>query len=360
MSEETQAFPSEEETRPDSTLVYLNSGQFGRDIVKVRAGAVRTGFANFDDKTDGLFPGLYVLGAIPSLGKTTFILQLADQVAEAGHHVLFFSLEMSRREMLAKSWARVSYQVDPAKACTAAQLFQKGWPDKTLKAVERNYLERVENRVSVIEGAFNLTVRDIRERAAAYIEHFGASPVVFVDYLQITGIEERGYSDKQRMDANITELKLASRDLGIPVIVVSSLNRAGYLQPIDLDALKESGGIEYTADVVLGMQLDLFNDEEFLRERNPLVKREMVLNHKARSPRRIELVCLKNRYGKSGFSCFYNYYPAYDYFEEIDEDEADYNAVEWGAIDLDAVKAFTTQRATPKKKKPATKKTTTR
>ena len=358
MLEETQASPSEEELKPYNTKLYLDGGQFFKDIQKFRAGAVRTGFANFDDKTDGLFPGLYVLGAIPSLGKTTFISQLADQVAAAMHHVLFFSLEMSRREMLAKSLARINYKINPREARTGAELFQTGWPKNELAPAGQEYKKRVGDRVSIIEGAFNLTVRDIRERAAAYIEHFGESPVVFVDYLQITGIEERGYSDKQRVDANMTELKLVSRDLGIPVIVVSSLNRASYLQPIDMDALKESGGIEYTADVVLGMQLDLFNDEEFLRERNPLVKREMVLNYKARDPRRIELVCLKNRFGKSGFSCFYNYYPAYDYFEEIDEDEADYDAVDWGAIDLDAVKAFTTQRATPKKKKPATKRTT--
>ena len=67
----------------------------------------KTGFENLDRITN-LYPGLYVLGAISSLGKTTFACQLADQLSEAGEHVLFFSLEQSRFELVTKGLSRLT------------------------------------------------------------------------------------------------------------------------------------------------------------------------------------------------------------------------------------------------------------
>ena len=70
---------------------------------------IPTGFKNFDSILDGgLYEGVYILGAIPSLGKTTLALQIADQIAEAGEDVLIFSLEMARRELMAKSISRLT------------------------------------------------------------------------------------------------------------------------------------------------------------------------------------------------------------------------------------------------------------
>lgn len=72
----------------------------------------KTGFENLDAKCHSLYPGLYVIGAISSLGKTTFIHNIADNLAKAGDHVLFFSLEQTRLEMTLKSIARTSAQLD--------------------------------------------------------------------------------------------------------------------------------------------------------------------------------------------------------------------------------------------------------
>ena len=84
---------------------------FKNDIAKSKdTPVISTGFEILDDKLDGgLYPGLYVIGAISSLGKTTLVLQIADQIAKAGQDVLFFSLEMARNELMAKSISRQTY-----------------------------------------------------------------------------------------------------------------------------------------------------------------------------------------------------------------------------------------------------------
>jgi replicative DNA helicase len=126
------------------------------------------------------------------------------------------------------------------------------------------------------------------------------------------------------VDKAVTELKRMSRELNIPVIVISSVNRANYLTPVDFESLKESGGIEYTADVIYGLQLQCLNDELFQQANKLTEKRKKVKEAKAANPRKIELVCLKNRYGIANFSCYFKYTPAYDLFEECGDYELDF------------------------------------
>ena len=104
-------------------------------------------------------------------------------------------------------------------------------------------------------------------------------------------------------------------------MVISSVNRANYQQPIDFESLKESGGIEYSCDVVYGLQLRCLNDDLFSQEKKVKEKRDRIRDAKAANPREIELVCLKNRYGISSFSCNFDYYPANDLFTEADRPE---------------------------------------
>ena len=107
---------------------------------------------------------------------------------------------------------------------------------------------------------------------------------------------------------------------------MASVNRSNYLTPIDFESLKESGGIEYTADVIWGLQLQCLNADLFDKAATEIkAKREMIKQAKAEEPRKIELVCLKNRYGIANFSCYFDYYAAKDLFEEmpcIDDDWA--------------------------------------
>lgn len=305
--------------KPDNTADYI-TGRMDADIEGLRAQSNRkTGFYNLDAEAGSIYAGLYAIGGISSVGKTTFCHQLADQMAAQGQHVLFFSMEQSRLEMVSKSIARQTAKDDPDKAVSSLQI-RTGAMGASIKRATAEYLQSVGDRVSIIEGNFRCTVSFIGQYVRRYIARNGVKPVVFVDYLQVLQAEKdpetgrKSTDTRQIVDHNVTELKRLSRDLEIPVFVVSSVNRSNYLAPIDFESFKESGGIEYTADVVWGLQLAVIHDPIFEKEKDIVKKRARIAEAKEAMPREIELVCLKNRYGKSRYAAQFTYYPQYDYF----------------------------------------------
>lgn len=305
---------------PDSVTAYINSLMAGEIENFRRSSTRKTGFENLDRQAGGIYPGLYVLGAISSLGKTTFIHQVADQMAAAGEHILFFSMEQSRLEMVSKSIARITAQRDISTACTSLSIRGGRLTAAALDAA-RAYTEAVQDRMSVIEGNFACTVSFIGEYVRRYMSRNEVKPVVIVDYLQILQGEGR-QTVKEQTDNNVTELKRISRALDLPIILVSSVNRSNYLAPIDFESFKESGGIEYTADVVWGLQLSALNDELFTKEKSIVEKRERIREAKQEMPRHVELVCLKNRYGISSYKASFEYYPQFDLFRPTESEDA--------------------------------------
>ena len=308
--------------RPDNMLNYLST-RIQDDRAKYR-GSIQTGFQNLDGMSYGLFPGLYVIGAISSLGKTTFAWQICDNVAAAGHHVLFFSLEMSYLELASKSITRRAHLIDVTTDLTALKVRKDPWTDLAAQAAAE-YGREVEERISVIEGNFDTDITSISETVRRYMRmNQDARPVVVIDYLQILKpAEDERLTDKQKVDASMTALKRLSRDLGVTVIVISSLNRTNYMTPIDFDAFKESGGIEYTADVIWGLQLMCLESEVFHSKEDVSRKKEIIQTEKKKNPRYIELVCLKNRYGISNFKTFFAYNSAAELFEELSTEEGE-------------------------------------
>ena len=304
--------------RPDNTSSYIDD--FMRADIQHFNRERKTGFQNFDNITGGLYPALYVLAAISSLGKTSFALQLADQMTAAGEDVLFFSLEMSRLELVSKSIARTAAQLHPDQFVTSTMI-RKG--EIPADAVAK-YKETVGDRLSIIEGNFEINISSIGKYIKKYMDRTGTRPTVIIDYLQILqpAPADANKGKREGIDNTVSELKRLSRELDAPIIVISSVNRANYQAPVAFESLKESGNIEYSADVVLGLQLQCLNEPLFADEKKTVEKRERVKQEKQANPRRIELVALKNRFGVSSFSCYYKYYPSKDLFEEADEKEA--------------------------------------
>ena len=305
--------------RPDNVTSYIDTLMSGEIDQFREARNRRTGFNNLDEQARGLYSGLYVVAAISSLGKTTFCHQIADQLAAMGEDVLFFSLEQSRLELVSKSLARRTAQKDAAKAVNSLSIRRGYLPEQVLKAAAE-YKTDIADRLSVIEGNFACNFSFIGDYIRKYIAKTGKKPVVFIDYLQILQPEQdqngRTQSTKETVDTTVTELKRISREQGLTVFVISSVNRANYLTPIDFESLKESGGIEYTADVIWGLQLQALNDPIFDKKDKIKQKRQILKEAKAATPRKIELVCLKNRYGVSSYSAYFNYFPEFDLFTE--------------------------------------------
>jgi len=311
--------------KPDNTAFYIDAIMSG-EIERFKNDK-KTGFANLDAEAGGLYSGLYVLAAISSLGKTSFALQLADQLAERGNDIVFFSLEQSKLELVSKSLARRTAQENPEKAVTSLSIRKGYLPPQVLAAAEA-YKEAVGDRLSIVEGNFDCNISFIGDYLRRYVARNKARPVVILDYLQILQPADdapRRASLKETVDNTVTELKRISRELDLTVIVVSSVNRQNYMTPIDFESLKESGGIEFTADVVWGLQLQCINDPIFEKDKGIKEKREKIKAAKAANPRKIELSCLKNRYGKSSYSCYFNYFPANDLFTECSGAELDFD-----------------------------------
>ena len=311
--------------KPDNVQYYIQS-LMGSDIARFKKD-IKTGFANLDKCAGGLYAGLYVVAAISSLGKTTFAHQIADQIAASGNDVLFFSMEQSRLEMVSKSLSRITAKKDLKNTVTSLAI-RKGYLPQQVKDAVKEYTEAVKDHLSIIEGNFNCNISFIGDYIRQYMQrndsnNTGNRPVVFIDYLQILQPAEdssgKRQTTKETIDTTITELKRISRELEITIFIISSVNRANYLTPIDFESLKESGGIEYTADVIWGLQLQCLNDPIFDKANNLKERREKVKEAKASTPRQVELVCLKNRYGVANYSCFYDYYPAADLFTESDD-----------------------------------------
>ena len=306
--------------KPDNTADYIRHSM-AAEIEGLRAQSDRkTGFINLDAEAGSIYAGLYAVGGISSVGKTTFISQIADQMAAQGQHVLFFSMEQSRLEMVSKSIARQTAKDDPDKAVSSLQI-RTGAKGENIARATAAYLQSVGDRMSIIEGNFNCTVSFIGNYTRQYIaQNGGVKPVIVIDYLQVLQAEKdpetgrKPTDTKQIVDYNVTQLKRLSRSLELPIFVISSVNRSNYLTPIDFEAFKESGGIEYTADVVWGLQLDAMHDPVFDSDKKIKEKREKIAAAKEAIPRDIELVCLKNRYGKSRYAAQFTYYPQYDFF----------------------------------------------
>lgn len=305
--------------RPDNISDYIDNLMSGEIDSFKEAKNRRTGFADLDEKAKGLYAGLYVIAAISSLGKTTFALNVADNLAEAGEDVLFFSLEQSRLELVSKSLARKTAQKDITTAVNSLSIRRGYLPEQVLTAADE-YKKGIADRLSIIEGNFACNISFIGDYIRRYIAKTGKKPIVFIDYLQILQPEqdERGRTQttKETVDSTVTELKRLSREQGLTIFVISSVNRANYLTPIDFESLKESGGIEYTCDVLWGLQLQVLNDPIFDSKEKIKQKRQKVKAAKAASPRKIELVCLKNRYGVSSYSAYFDYTPEFDLFTE--------------------------------------------
>ena len=289
---------------------------------------ISTGFYELDKKIGGgLYNGLYVIGAGSSIGKTTFVQQIADNIAERGNKVLFYSLEMGKKEMISKTIVREMYLKDNNFNVGSRQLL-----NGDLNETEFNYIsssigktEKIFKNIYYLEGSFSTTISDIVEKSKNFKALYGESPVIIVDYLQAIAPGRERLSDKQNIDINISELKRLSRDLDTPVIAISSINRQNYLSYIDFAAFKESGSIEYGADVVIGLQLSAIHSIMQKKESQLNEKREEYNLAKSKNPREIEVVILKNRYGSATGTHNYKYYPKFNYFEEIDNNLIEIN-----------------------------------
>jgi replicative DNA helicase len=215
-----------------------------RDGVMV---GVPTGFHDLDELTNGLHPGqLIVLAARPAIGKSTLGLDIA-RTAAIKHDLpsIIFSLEMGRSE--------IAMRLLSAEASIPLHHMRKG----TINAQDWNTLAAVRGRINdaplYIDDSPNMTLVEIRAKCRRLKERAGLKLVV-IDYLQLMTSGKRVESRQQEVSEFSRALKLLAKELNVPVIAISQLNR-GPEQRVDkkpmLSDLRESGSIEQDADMVI-------------------------------------------------------------------------------------------------------------
>ena len=274
---------------------------------------IPTGFDKLDSSLDrGLYEGLIVLGAIPSLGKTTFALQMALQMAEAGNHVYFYSLEQSARELTIKLLSnKMSKPI--------ADIRRIAWSfckDQNISEQDQNnFVEASDslhklNNFRIIERcrSAEAIAKDVQRR----YYRTGEQAMIIIDYLQILETPGARLTDKQAVDQNITALKRLSADFHVHVMAISNLNRENYDKDITMKAFKESGGIEYSTDVLLGMQFTAMRENKDNIDLDDL---------KEANPRKVQIKILKNRNGQAGGQINFDYNAMLNQFQPVDSIE---------------------------------------
>lgn len=332
----------EEKRQKEAEAYYQTSAvnglsEFIADIERRKnKDCVSTGFENLDEILDGgFYPGLYIIGAISSLGKTTFALQVADNAAKKGQDVLVFSLEMGKQELIAKSISRLSFQKCKSWGCdldfaTTTRNLMNG---KSLNSKERmdflnecikGYSEYA-GRIFYHIGIGDIGVEKIKSVIARHIRITGKKPLVIIDYLQIIAPFDMRATDKQNTDKAVVELKRASRDYDVPIFAISSFNRENYTSPVNIASFKESGAIEYTSDVLMALQFKgmdylkkedgKYEDEKSRTARIIQLRNEQEKNAEIPGKaQELQLKILKNRNGRKGGVDF-EFHPMFNCFE---------------------------------------------
>ncbi|GAA4347079.1 replicative DNA helicase [Microbacterium rhizosphaerae] len=208
---------------------------------------IPTGFAGLDQLTNGLHPGqMIVVAARPAMGKSTLALDFARAAAiKAEMPTIVFSLEMGRSE--------IAMRLMSAEAAVPLQNMRKGTLDSRDWTTIASTRGRIDSAPLYIDDSPNMTLVEIRAKCRRLKQRAGLKMVI-IDYLQLMTSGKRVESRQQEVSEFSRALKLLAKELQVPVIALSQLNR-GPEQRADkkpaLSDLRESGSIEQDADMVI-------------------------------------------------------------------------------------------------------------
>lgn len=256
---------------------------------------VSTGWPSLDKLTRGLEPSsLVILAARPSMGKTTFGVQLAQQVAaKADKPVLIFSLEMSVAAIglrMISSLGRIDHD-----HVRASQMDEDEWPRVTLAS---NKMAKLPLHIDDQSG---LTVRDINVRSQRLAREHGGLSLIVIDYLGLIAFAGRVENQNLGIGQITAALKGLAKSLKVPVVLLSQLNRnleqRPNKRPIMAD-LRDSGSIEQDADLIA------------------FIYRDEVYHPDSQDTGTAELIIAKHRNGETG-TLRYAFIGKYCRFDEL-------------------------------------------
>lgn len=219
---------------------------------------IPTGFRELDDVTNGLHPGqLILIAARPGLGKSTLALDFARSAAlKSNVPTVFFSLEMSATEISQRLIAAET-SVPLTVIRKSKEMNNEGW--KRINSVQA----RIGDTPLYIDDSPNLTLSEIRAKCRRMKAQLGIK-LVIIDYLQLMTSGKKVENRQQEVSEFSRSLKLLAKELGVPVVALSQLNRGSEQSPDkkpQLSNLRESGSLEQDADIVLLLHRERFAEQ---------------------------------------------------------------------------------------------------
>ena len=286
----------------------------------------KSGFYNIDEYQ--IFnPGLYVVGATPAAGKTTFCWQLLDQFAKTDETCIFCSYEMSALELYSKTLARELFLRDENSSLerdfflntstfTAADIRKGAFSHNLEELMIELCTDKNLKGVNLLELR-DESIDDLLRLLKPFCTGKDKAPIVCLDYLQIVppANDKQLLNDKAKIDDIVHKLKSFQRETNTTFFVISSFNRGNYSTQVSFESFKDSGNIEYTADVIWALQLNIVN--HIKTGATVSDTRKKFDDAKKAQPREIQLKCLKNRHGQN-YDCYFYYFSAHDFFQPCD------------------------------------------
>ncbi|UBH07508.1 replicative DNA helicase [Leucobacter sp. Psy1] len=251
---------------------------------------VPTGFAELDEKTNGFAPGqMIIVAARPAMGKSTLALDIARSGSVgAGATTVFFSLEMGRAEIAMRLLA--------AEASIPMQTLRKGALDQRDFTKLAATQARINEAPLFIDDSPNLTLVEIRAKCRRLKQRHNLKMVV-IDYLQLLSSGKRVESRQQEVSEFSRALKLLSKELEVPVVALSQLNRASEQRSDKMPAisdLRESGSLEQDADMVI-----LLHRESSYEKDNPRAgEADLILAKQRNGPTGTVTVAFQGHYSR--------------------------------------------------------------
>lgn len=242
--------------RPVGHVVYDVFDEINDTYKNGRPQGLKTGFTDIDKRLGGLMDSdLVVLAARPSMGKTALALNIAENVAQEGNKVLVFSLEMSENALVKRSVSSLG-RVDNTR------IRNGNLQDSDLSKITRA-VGLIESLPIVIDDTSGISITELQARAKMVAAQ-GDVKLIIVDYLQL--LSARAENRTNEIMKISMGLKQVAKDLGVPVLVLSQLNRnlenRTDKRP-QLSDLRESGAIEQDADVIMFIYRDeVYNKDE--------------------------------------------------------------------------------------------------
>lgn len=325
----------EEDKKKDEPTLIVDNIQSYAEQFKINRekydNSIKSGFLPLDKILNGGFiDELYVVAAHTGTGKSAFTSCICQNIAQSGVNVLYFAIEMSKDEFIARGSSSISFEHNrlmPSNAIKYCHILNDKYDDTTQTFTRlkydnyakyvNEYMQRFGQHLYIIEcGITSVTAKNICDTVIKFKEgHPDEQLFVVIDYLQIlTG--EDGETNSLNITSNaIRQFKALASQKHCSVFVISSVPKSENRARISENSFKGNNDIAFTGGVLIGWDwTDLQESAGEIPGDDTRNKKKQEVNH--RGYRNQTVTILKNRSGSVGDECKMYYYPAYNYITD--------------------------------------------